>query len=269
MIDLLDDALREFLIQELPVRDNEIDISFDQPRREWSARLSRPTLNIYLRDIRENVKLRAPSPGGTFTRGDSSARFERDSVRLELAYVMTAWAKDPLDEHRILSRLLAALFRFRGLPDAVAAEHLPGQPADILFRVAQPDNMVSGNDLWSVLDNEMRPYVDVVAQLAIFPHEAVEYPLVRSIEMTLVQRNIPGRSLDWGAEPEPAEPPARAPNGLRLPVRIQQVPSGATPEAKRSSPPWPPAAAAPDAGAAEPPAPSTGSKKGGKGKQGG
>jgi len=58
MIDDLDDALRDLLVRELPIRDNEVDVSFDQPRREWSARLSRPSLNLYLYDIRENLRLR-------------------------------------------------------------------------------------------------------------------------------------------------------------------------------------------------------------------
>lgn len=250
MIDLLDDALREYLLRELPVRDNEIDISFDQPRREWSARLSRPTLNIYLRDIRENIKLRAPSPGGTFTRAEAATRFEREAVRVELAYMMTAWAKDPLDEHRMLSRLLAALFRFRGLPKDIAAEFLPEQPADVYFRIAQPETTISANDLWSVLDNEMRPFVDVIAQISIMPYAVTEVPLVRSLEISLVQRYARGGSPsedegsaaggagDGGGGPG-APGAGDAPGRTRLPVRITQSPNGKTPDAKRSTPPWP------------------------------
>ena len=58
MIDDLDDALRDLLIREMPIKNNEIDISFGQPNKEWSSRLSRPTLNLYLHDIRENPTLR-------------------------------------------------------------------------------------------------------------------------------------------------------------------------------------------------------------------
>lgn len=283
MIDLLDDALREFLIKELPVRDNEIDISFDQPKREWSARLSRPTVNVYLRDIRENTKLRATTPGGSFTRTDTQARFERDAVRIELAYMITAWAKDPLDEHRILSRLLTALFRFRGLPQDVAAEFLPDQPADLPFKVAQPESTISANDIWSVLDNEMRPYVDLIAQLAVFPHTEVVYPLVRSIDITLVQRPggrpgaAPGVGESQGQSPlaPVGSDGATAPNGRRLPIRVQQVPNGKTPEARRTSPPWPPGsaddaskpppAASPKALPGSPPDAPPGKGRGGKG----
>ena len=54
----LDETMRQILIEELPVKNGEIDIHFDQPTREWSAKLSKPTLNIFLYDVRENNQLR-------------------------------------------------------------------------------------------------------------------------------------------------------------------------------------------------------------------
>ncbi|MGL4648224.1 MAG: hypothetical protein ACRC1H_02350, partial [Caldilineaceae bacterium] len=67
----------------------------------------------------------------------------------------------------------------------------------------------------------------------------------------------------------PAGPSAsdlQAPGGTRLPVRVQQVPNGKTPAAKRSSPPWPPelgptGGSATKGGTDTPPAPPTGSDK--------
>jgi hypothetical protein len=43
----LDEVLRELLTREIDIKDNEVDITFDQPKREWSARLSKPTLNLF------------------------------------------------------------------------------------------------------------------------------------------------------------------------------------------------------------------------------
>ena len=54
----LDETIRQMLIEELPVKNGEIDIHFDQPIREWSAKLSKPTLNLFLYDVRENNQLR-------------------------------------------------------------------------------------------------------------------------------------------------------------------------------------------------------------------
>jgi len=41
----IDGALRQLLIREIPIRNGEVDVVFDQPTREWASRLSRPTLN--------------------------------------------------------------------------------------------------------------------------------------------------------------------------------------------------------------------------------
>jgi len=62
MIDELDEVLRKFLIREVPIKNGDVDIKFDMPKREWSARLNRPTLNLFLYDIRENAKLRQAQP---------------------------------------------------------------------------------------------------------------------------------------------------------------------------------------------------------------
>ncbi|MCB0005881.1 MAG: DUF4255 domain-containing protein, partial [Anaerolineales bacterium] len=58
MITDLDETIRNILRAELPIKNGEIDVKFDQPKREWSARLNKPTINLYLYDVRENNVLR-------------------------------------------------------------------------------------------------------------------------------------------------------------------------------------------------------------------
>src|SRR3990172_3170765 len=112
MIDDLDEALRQLLIRELPIKNGEVDIEFKQPTRQWSARISRPTLNAYLYDVRENVKLRQVQPGWEVSRGNGGGGIRRlNPVRLDCHYLITAWAAEPEDEHRLLARTLMALFR--------------------------------------------------------------------------------------------------------------------------------------------------------------
>jgi hypothetical protein len=183
LIDQLDDALKEFLVRELPVRENEIDISFDQPRREWSARLNRPTLNLFLHDIRENAKLRSPQPGNQVTINGNLATLTRMPVRIDLHYMATAWARDPLDEHRILSRMLAAMFRFRSIPEEVVAQFVAGQENGVPIKLAQYDTQSGSDDLWSVLDNEVRPAIDMVLTMTIHPAVEVTLPLVREVDI--------------------------------------------------------------------------------------
>ena len=54
----LDETIRRLLVDELPVKNGEIEISFDQPRRDWSSRISKPTISIFMYDVRENNVLR-------------------------------------------------------------------------------------------------------------------------------------------------------------------------------------------------------------------
>ena len=111
MIDEIDEAIRQLLSKELPIRNSEIDIAFDMPKREWSARLSRPTLNLYLYDVRENVKMRqmttaweSSSNGGTATTRPGCPRSNPARPRAERA-PPSLWS--PPSQSR-LSRILSS-----------------------------------------------------------------------------------------------------------------------------------------------------------------
>lgn len=202
MIDGVDEALRALLIQELPVRNGEIDIAFNQPKREWSARLSRPTLNLFLFDVRENNKLRQPTPAFEIERGENGVMVQRRKpIRLDLYYMITAWAADPEDEHRLLARAVMALGRHGALPDAVLPESLRDQPAPIPISVAQPAMLEKPTDLWSVLDNEARPAIGCMVTVAVNPYLPVTTPAVRSAEVR------------FGQSARPAEQQLSAPDG--------------------------------------------------------
>ena len=95
----LDEVLRQLLIREIPIKNGEVDIKFDQTSREWSARLSRPTLSLFLHNIRENVKLRASQQWTVERNPDGTATQRRTPARVALHYMITAWANEPDDEH--------------------------------------------------------------------------------------------------------------------------------------------------------------------------
>ena len=185
MISDLDEVLRQLLIEELPIKNGEVHIEFHQPTREWSGRLSRPTLDLFLYDLRENSTLRQVDweierRNGTFTR-------QRVAARVDLHYMITAWATEPEDEHRLLTRTLLALFRHPTLPARLLPESLQGQPAPIPIRVAQFDEFRSPADVWSALDNELRPSIILTLTLALDPYSKVTGPLVRSRDIRFGQ----------------------------------------------------------------------------------
>ena len=40
---------------DVPIKKAEVEIAFDRPTRDWSSRLSKPTLNLFLFDVRERA----------------------------------------------------------------------------------------------------------------------------------------------------------------------------------------------------------------------
>lgn len=192
MIDELDQALRQLLVRELPIKNGEVDIDFNQPKREWSARLGRPTLNLFLHDLRENVKLRQTAQGWEIERqSEALAVQRRKPFRVDLSYIITAWAREPEDEHRLLARTLMALFRTPELPEDILPESLQNQPAPITLQAAQPGIAENMGDLWGALDNEIRPAITCVVTLAFNPYQPITGPLVRTRELRFGQAHQP------------------------------------------------------------------------------
>ena len=192
MIDELDEVLRQYLIRELPIKNNEIDIAFDQPRKEWSARVSQPTLNVYLYDVRENVKLRVGQQvWDTERHDDGSISQRRKPVRVDLHYLNTAWTTEPEDEHRLLTRTLLALFRHQNLPDELQPETLQNQPTPIPLKVAQYDMLDKPSDFWNVMDNQQRPGITLMLTLALNPYAAITGPAIRTRELRIGQAQEP------------------------------------------------------------------------------
>ena len=191
MIANVDEVLRKLLIREIDIKGNEIDVQFDTPKREWSSRLSKPTINFFLYDIRENLRLRGSEQYQQTPREDGTTEVRRNPVRLALRYLMTAWVKEAEDEHILLSNALMGLFRNPFVPDDLMAESLPNQPMPVPIEVANfpteqgPTDKFS--ELWGVLDNEMRPAVLVIVTVSMDPYKPVIVRQVKTRELSVFQ----------------------------------------------------------------------------------
>ncbi len=186
MIEELDEVLRRLLTRELPVKNGEVNIEFHQPKREWSARLSRPTLNLFLHELHENNTLRQ-TEWQIKRNGDGTATKKRTPVRMDLHYIITAWAAEIEDEHSLLSRTLLALFRHPTLPDELLTENLRDQPMPIPLRVAEPDALRSPADIWSAMDNELKPVITCTVTLALNPYQPLIGPVVKTRDLRFGQ----------------------------------------------------------------------------------
>lgn len=179
MFDDVDESLRSLLIADVPLDPSEVEISFDRPTREWSGRLSGPTLNLFLFDIRERMDFRDDSWRTSRTAAGVVTR-ERGPRRVDLSYSVTAWTREPEDEHRILGRVLASLYRNMRLPEEHYKGALEGFESSIPLRAMPPDHLQKSTDFWGVMDNELRANLTwvVTAPLDVFaPYSG---PMVRT-----------------------------------------------------------------------------------------
>ncbi len=201
MINELDEALRRLLVREMPIKNGEINIAFEQPKREWSSRLNRPTLNLFLHDVRENTTLRqhewqvGRNDDGTYTR-------QQKPVRVDLYYMITVWAADPEDEHRLLTRALMSLFRNPVLPEELLPDALQEHPFPIPLQVAQREAMPNAAELWGALDNELRPAIGCMVTLALNPFQPFTGPLVRTRDLRVGRSAEPQREQLDGEDGE-------------------------------------------------------------------
>ena len=177
-----DETLKQYLTAAIPIANGDVDISFERPSREWSGRLSRPTLNCFLYDIRERSGFR----DDTATRiadGKGGFRAQRPPRRIDLSYMVTAWAREAEDEHRILARTLAAMYRAGEIDRRFFQGHLLESEYPVLARIVPPDHVAKPADLWGVLDNELRTSLVWVLTVPLDAFTPVEGPLVTTREL--------------------------------------------------------------------------------------
>ena len=180
MITDLNETIRQLLIQKGALDLAEVDISFETPDREWAASISKPTVNAYLYDIRENHELRSTEwviekdPNGIATR-------KKNPNRIDLSYLITVWTNDIEDAHRLLWHVLQILSRYPELPEELLSGQLGGQYYPIKTTAAQPDGLLQNPaDFWTALDNELKPSINYVVTLALDLDVAFTAPIVKT-----------------------------------------------------------------------------------------
>lgn len=187
MISDLDRTIENLLTDEIPIQNGEIDVKFDQPTREWSARLSRPTINLFLYDLRENNVLRQHQWERVMEANGRSQPYspsqKRTPFRVDCHYMLTAWGADPHDEHHLLTRAMLALFRYPILTPKQLTGDLENQPFKLQTRLASHDKLTNPAELWGSMDNEMRPSISYIVTLALDPWAAVTGPAVRTFTL--------------------------------------------------------------------------------------
>jgi hypothetical protein len=203
MIEELDRTIERLLEAEFPIRNGEIEIKFEQPSRTWSEtkrNKKKPTLNLFLFDIRENNVLRQHQWEQVNELENGRKQFKRTPFRFDCHYMLTSWAENLADEHQILSQAMDALLRNPILPPTYLAGRLQHQVFDIQTRLASHDRLTNPAELWSALDNELRPSVSYVVTITKDPWQeqirTAEEPVRTRHLHTYQRRHRPATAVD-------------------------------------------------------------------------
>ena len=163
----VDSALRALIDREAGIRD--VEVVFDAPTREWASRRTTPTVDVYLYDIREDMRRRERGVLNEYN--DDQTRIvgrHLPARHFKLSYLVTAWTQRPEDEHRLLSGLLGAFLRYDALPADMLSGPLAeiGLPVPLTVGLPPPEDRGFA-DVWSALGGELKPSIDVVVSAPI------------------------------------------------------------------------------------------------------
>jgi hypothetical protein len=189
VIPVVDEALTRVLRATLPLPEPIGDVSFDPPSGTWSAQLNRITVNLFLFGVG-----RSPQQGvGPGIRRDSDGRVTERRLplpRVQLEYLVSAWAGTIRDEHQLLGDVLT-LFHAN---QVLTAEFLPQPPG------ATPVQLLVGEltsqrakDIWSGVSGALKAsfHLRVTVAAEAFPWQAAAPPVERIEALTAPYATAP------------------------------------------------------------------------------
>lgn len=192
MFDDVDKTVVNLLKNEL--RDNfDFDISYAIPNKDFKLVGGlKPTLNLYLYDIRENRELRDVGPIRRFSRGEIEKTFPL--ARVKLCYCLSAWSPatpgttsiDPAHaEHQLLGRVLKVLLKYPTLPDEALVGTLADQGVPIPTTIVLPDDHKASRDFWNSVGGTLRPILDYGVTVPVPYYDPLSGPATRSVRLNV------------------------------------------------------------------------------------
>jgi hypothetical protein len=237
----VDEALRT-LVRTEALNSAEVDVVFDAPTKEWSSRRNAPTVNLYLYDIREDLRRRERGLINNYDERGMIVSRHQPPRHFKVSYLITAWTQRPEDEHRLLSALLYCFLRNETLPAELLSGRLAelGLPVTLTVALPPPEDRAFA-DVWSALGGELKPSLDLVVTAPAEsgrPLEAgppVQEPLIIDFSDRAGERHDPPRQkIDHlaGANSESAPSTSSAtgdserPGGMSRTIRARRSPRG-------------------------------------------
>lgn len=162
MIHEVDEAVRLLLV-DAGLQDSGVELVFDAPTKDWSARRNAPTVSVFLYGIREDATRRRTGTAEEYD-DEGVVTGRRTPPRwFELTYLVTAWTNRPQDEHRLLSEVLRCLIRTSVLPGRMLTGSLAelGLTVEMEAASAGSGDRPSTVDVWSALGGELKAAIDL------------------------------------------------------------------------------------------------------------
>jgi Pvc16 N-terminal domain len=163
----VDQALRR-LVRDEALRGTDVDVAFDAPTKEWAARRNAPTVNVYLYDVREDLRRRQRGLVNEYAERRIVVARHLPPRHFKLSYLVTAWTQRPEDEHRLLSSLLAGFLAYEAMPPGLLGGSLAelGLPVSMTVGLPPPEDRAFA-DVWTALGGELKPSLDLVVSAPV------------------------------------------------------------------------------------------------------
>lgn len=162
MLNLIDAGLEAFLRSTVPLGAEDVDVSFEAPDRDWSAKLNRPTVNLFLWDIRKSASRARAGMEEVEHEGRLVRRLALP--RIELRYLVTAWTSDHGDERALLSGVMRTILAHEVLPTVYLPEPIRTLPPVSMLMPRTGEDQV---DVFKALEGQLKPGISLVVVTAV------------------------------------------------------------------------------------------------------
>lgn len=172
----LHDVLRRLLWERGHISPDEVDIRFEAPTRDLIDRLLRPTISLFLFDVRENTTLRQTNFPSARANGHAERRMP--PRRVDLHYLVSALSTEIADEHELLWRAMVTLMKYPEPPRELLPADLRDTEPALVARVWPSEVTASLTDLWSALGSPPRAAIIYALTAPVDLDVAITSPLV-------------------------------------------------------------------------------------------
>ncbi len=192
MLEMIDTCLEALLRAHVPLSATDVDVSFEAPDKDWAAKLNRPTVNLFLWDVKRSADR---SRAGMETIDRNGVMMSRMALpRVEMRYLITAWTSEHRDERALLSGLLRTVLSVPEIP----ATFVPPELAELTpLRMLLARSGEKNIDVFKSLDGKLKPALDITLVTDI--DLGLETPLAAppsAVGLGVADREQPSRRAD-------------------------------------------------------------------------